>query len=298
MELDPFQRLAAWTYECELWSPRSEKLGSRLWEDTRGLSISTIDNCEERRFRLRFADEVIFDVDPASKKIVISSRPNIPEISVLHLISDQILPRVVAHEGALTIHAGAVCVRDFAILVLGDSGFGKSTLVASLDNAGLNLMGDDALIISRTGSAHRAEALYPSLRLMPDSIKALFGERRSSALMAHYSEKRRMSVPFAVDASPERRPIAAIFALEAGGRDGKIRCERKSAAEACMTLIANSFELDPTDLDRATRKLAQAAALASDVPTFRLSYPRDYARLLEVHATMLAVLPLPHQVSA
>ncbi len=63
-----------------------------------------------------------------------------------------------------------------------------------------------------------------------------------------------------------------------------------SAGKASIACIANSFALDPTDLDRARVKLERASALAFHIPVFELNFPRDYSRLTQVHAAILAQL--------
>jgi len=60
-----------------------------------------------------------------------------------------------------------------------------------------------------------------------------------------------------------------------------------SVPQACMTFVENSFALDPSDTKRAALRLADASSLARRVPTFELSYPRDYGRLAEVRERIL-----------
>ncbi len=54
-----------------------------------------------------------------------------------------------------------------------------------------------------------------------------------------------------------------------------------------MALVEQSFALDPTDILCAQQRLRRASEVASAVPTFMLSYPRDYACLPEVRQRIL-----------
>lgn len=201
-----------------------------------------------------------------------------------HFLADQVMPRLLAHIGGFVIHAGAVRIGDGAAMIVGDSGLGKSTLVASLDRAGYKLIGDDALIIRPAPSGARVASVYRSLRLRPDSIAALFDRAPPSSAIADYTTKRRLDVD--VEVGIERAdPLIAIFFL--GPPSPAVNVTPRAQSGSCVGLIANSFALDPTDLDRARSKLSGAAALAAQVPAFTLSYPRDYARLPEVRAAML-----------
>lgn len=167
-------------------------------------------------------------------------------------------------------------IDGHAFAITAETGRGKSTLTASLHAAGHRLLGDDALVVTCDDSGHRVRAVYPSLRLNPDSAAAFFPGEEGRP-MAHYSPKRHLPVGETV----EEAPLAALFVLGAPADD--VSARPLAAAEACMTVIANSFALDPTDKDRAREKLVKAAALANAVPVWELRYPRDYARLPDVH---------------
>ena len=57
-----------------------------------------------------------------------------------------------------------------------------------------------------------------------------------------------------------------------------------------MALVENAFALDPTDTARAKDRLEKASALAKSVPSFAISYPRDYASLPGVRAAIVDCL--------
>ena len=177
-----------------------------------------------------------------------------------------------------------------AILLLGESGSGKSSLAASFERKGYALLGDDALVVSWRGQSAHARAVYPSLRLFPDSIQALFSEGIPTASVAHYTPKLRVSVPLKDEGERSALPIRAIFVLGAPSPDSQVKVCRKSIADACMSLVEGSFVLDPTDTSRAPKRLHDASALAREVPVFDLSYPRAYSRLADVRAAIFEAL--------
>ena len=69
-----------------------------------------------------------------------------------------------------------------------------------------------------------------------------------------------------------------------------VSVELVSPGETCMRLVEHSFWLDPTDKSLTARKLLSASALAGRVPAYKLAYPRDYAKLEDVHAAIFSVL--------
>jgi hypothetical protein len=54
-----------------------------------------------------------------------------------------------------------------------------------------------------------------------------------------------------------------------------------------MAIIRNSFQLDVTDRGRVADLFDIASSVAEHLPVFSLAYPRDYARLPEVHKAIL-----------
>lgn len=201
---------------------------------------------------------------------------------VAQFVLDQILPRVLAHEGMLVLHAGAVAVDSGMMAFLGPSGIGKSTLVASLSSAGFRLLGDDVVLVAPSQSDPKGRSLVPSLRLLGDSLLALFPHLPKIQPNHRNMNKRRMAV--STDGEETALiPVKAAFVLvDATDNDG-IDIRRMTPSEACMAVIANSFSLDPTDMPHNHGKLLAAIRFVGQVPFFELAYPRRYERLHEVH---------------
>jgi ABC-type multidrug transport system fused ATPase/permease subunit len=65
-----------------------------------------------------------------------------------HLLLNQAIPRYLATMGRLVLHAGAVKLPNGqSVAVLGNSGFGKSTLVSSFHRNGAQLINDDCILL-------------------------------------------------------------------------------------------------------------------------------------------------------
>lgn len=256
-----------------------------LWTDDDGLTLSQCGSADEIEYQLQFWDEAVALIDPQKKTLRMHAlSPDSTPATLEHLLHDQVFPRLLAHEGQLVVHAGAVEIDKRLALFLGESGMGKSTLVASFYQAGAALLGDDALVVSAEGDGFSGQSLYRGLRLLPDSLASLFPQQTETRPMAHYSSKQRLTiaVPESQDNSPQ--PLGALFFLAPATDNQTITLRHLTKAESCMGIIRNSFSLDPSDPLLARSKLQQAAALANHVDAFELSYPRNYASLAQVHA--------------
>ncbi len=241
-------------------------------------------------FVVRFNGIAQFTLSYASQDIsILLLDEAVPASTIDHLLVDQVWPRILAHRGDLVLHASGVLRPDGAILFVGESGRGKSTLAASLHQRGYALLGDDAIVISARENVARCRAVYRSLRLFPDSIASLFDEPVRRSQVADYTDKEnihlQVSEPPATDHS-----VKALFFIDPDGASEHARVEKLSPGEACMRMVEHSFWLDPTDMARTARKLTSASALANDVPAYKLGYPRDYKKLDELHAAIFSVL--------
>ena len=230
--------------------------------------------------------EIVIDAD--CHQIGAWPAPGTDDETLRHLLLDQVLPRLLAHRGRLVLHAGAVRVDDTAIAFVGATGYGKSTLTASFQSAGYSLLSDDGLVLHPIEAEVTALPTYPSLRLWPESSAGLYPEPPTLAPMAHYSTKQRV-VLSEEDLSGDPLPLAAIYVLAPVHETGApaISLTQLSPRDACMAIVENSFQLDVSDTRRAAAVLAKAAKVAKQVPAFRLSYPRDFALLPSVRATIL-----------
>ena len=239
-------------------------------------------------FILRFGQLAGFDISILSQQICIVSTKDISSSTLHHLLFDQVLPRILAHEGQLVLHSAGVEMGLGTVLFVGPSGCGKSTLAASLHVSGSRLLGDDAFLISTQGERWMCRPVYPSLRMFQDSVAGVFGGSADLSRVADYSDKWKVGGLTEQTAS---KPIAirVVFLLDPDPVS-EIRVEHAEGAAACMALVGQSFSIDPTNLATAKQRLAQASALVGAVPTLRLCYPRDFAMLPAVGEAILEQL--------
>ena len=241
------------------------------------------------RFLLRFPGLADFLISKDGRQIEAWPAPGTGIETLRHLLLDQVLPRILAQWGRLVLHAGAVRVGDQAIAFIGGSGSGKSTLTASFHDAGYPLLCDDGLVLTQGEGVTLAMPTYSSLRLWPESIAGLYAHAPAFVPMADYSSKRRIVMAEFGSKADVPLSLASIFLLgsEAAAQDARISLRQLSPREACMAIIGNSFQLDVTDRGCVADVFADASGIAEHVPVFSLDYPRDFARLPEVHQAIL-----------
>ena len=223
-------------------------------------------------YQLCFWDEVNARINPQQKTIRITPLSTATTSATLeHLLHDQIYPRLLAHEGQLVLHAGAVDMDGKLAVFLGDSGMGKSTLVASLYQAGAALLNDDTLVVTAEADGFYGQAIYRGLRLLPDSLASLFPQQTETRPMAHYSPKQRLEVAVA---TADRQPTASLGRAVFSGAGQ--RCHRAAADDGGRSLHGSDHQQFQPRPDRHRAGAQQTAAgrrAGQPRPGFRTQLP-------------------------
>lgn len=261
-----------------------------------------IDACETtlalskdgERYWLRVPDQADFLLDPACGQVACSPlASDLDEATLEHLLVDQILPRYLAHLGHVALHAAMLQVDGHCILISAPSGWGKSTLSGLLAARGHTLLSDDCTLLGMDSDRVYATATYPSLRLWPDSVKALYPNGVRSQAMASYSDKQR--VPSAVS-QPDALQVDALIMLGDPNDETTMNPQFSPirAVDTCLSLVRHSFQLDPSDKPRMATHLRTCSQIARQLPSWRFDYRRDYAQADAVVAALEAhVASLP-----
>ena len=245
---------------------------------------------EGDRVHLRFPD--VLDVEFRLHEGLIELFPadEVLDATIRHLVLDHVLPRLVSHQGRLVLHAAGVADADRAILFLGPTGAGKSTLTASFLEEGLGLLTDDCVLLQPSEDGLWAMAAYPGLRLWPDSFAGLGPQDQPSSPSPQEDWKRRLDVD-SVAGSPQK--VRALFILESPShqpRGGRVSVQPIEGADALMELLQHGFMLDPGDRETIEGQFLATGDLVEALPLFRLSYPRDFTMLQRVRESIAAAL--------
>lgn len=229
-------------------------------------------------YLLRFPRLADFDVQPDTRTIRCYSAADTPLHTLRHLILDQVLPLVVGGRDRLALHGSVVATERGAVAFLAGPGYGKSTLAARLALRGCPLISDDCCLLRRTPEGFQAVPSYPGVRLAPDSIGHLFGDRSAGfEQVAHYSTKRRVAredgrLPFC----PQPVPLARIYVLGAmdelqEARQIAIRPLTRRAA--LFDLLNYTFHLDVGYAPRIREAFELAADIVERHDVRRLVFP-------------------------
>ena len=267
------------------------------WQLPTGEDVMSFARNDQTSF-LRFIGLACFSIDLSSRRITILPENDCPPTSLAHLLIDQVIPRVLCHQGRVVLHASAIEMIDgHAVAFTGVSGQGKSTLASAFVNAGYGLLSDDCLLLEKRDGEVYAMSSYPSLRLWSDSTRAVAWEVHSKGIrfseMAHYTNK--TQVLFAAgdgSVSPRWVKLKRLYLLqpepESGQTDSSaIQITPAGGMATIMALIESLFALDVVSADAVRQSFRMVQKVASGIKVRKLAYPRSYESLPEVISAVL-----------
>ena len=180
---------------------------------------------------------------------------------------------------------------DKAIAFVGDSGYGKSTLAAAFLAAGHRLLTDDVLVLKK-GDGGEFYA-YPGprrIKLVPEIAERFLRGLPRGTPMAPSATKRVIPLK-GLEARGTPARLEAIYALPPPGarcRNRVVNVRRLSQRQACVKILASTFNPIVVEVQRLQQQLVFASDVVSNVPVKSLSYCRDLAALSAVRDAILA----------
>lgn len=236
-------------------------------------------------YLLRFPSCGDFSLSADTAQICCRPLPKIPEVTIRHLLLDQVIPLVLSRREAVVLHASAVLTPHGVIAFAGKSGQGKSTLAASFAQKGCALVSDDCLVLRAEHGRWTALPSYPGVRLWPSTAEALVREDTHTADVAHYSLKQRISDTDLLPFVNKPAPIKRLFFLADETSDVSI--QRLSPGRAFVSFVEFTYNLDIEDSAFLRRQFEAVGQLTTDVPAYAIRYPRQFASLPAVCETIL-----------
>lgn len=259
------------------WKPYAIDTWRHQWCDADGGSSMALAQ-HDNGYLLRIHGLCDFIVDTNARQVAVHPLAELSPETLEHLLVDQVLPRMLEQRGHFVVHASVIHLGARCILLLGDSGWGKSTLAGLFHQQGHTILSDDCALLCIDDAVVSAHPTYPSLRMYDHSIQQTFRARPITAQVADYTRKRRVTLP--QDGRHDSgAPISAIYLLnDPNTPAAEHAIEALPPVKGCMALIQHSFRLDMALHSRTSLQLQQAASVCERTPIFSLSYPRDFKR--------------------
>lgn len=244
---------------------------------------------------LRFPSLADFSISSTAHRITCHPLPNTPPETLHHLLLDQVLPRCLAHQGMLMLHASAVSLPGGVALFLGATGQGKSTLAGYFHRSGYPALSDDCVRLQETPEGVKVIPSYGGLRLWPDAHQFLYPDPQETTPMAHYSSKQRLPLSGSDDqlqqvASQEGFPLQVVIVLstqEDQSQASTVQLARLPLRQAFIEIMRQAFLLEVSDHAQYIRLMQAIGQIVPRVGAYTLSLPHDYQLLPQVQQAIL-----------
>jgi len=219
------------------------------------------------------------------------------EPSCAYLVEIQLLGHIFSiwleSRGVPAIHAAAVVVGERAVAFLAGNKAGKSSLAASLMQAGCPLLTDDILPLDCTGEGVKGRPGYPQMRLWPDQAEHFLGHHRELEIVHPAYSKRWVAIGADGLGTFWDRPalLGCLYLPEMNGDGFNARVEIApvSPREAFAHLLRCSFIGAAAErLSWQPKRFEAMAQVARAVPARRLRYAANRDQLVGVRQAILA----------
>lgn len=172
------------------------------------------------------------------------------------VMAGSVFTLALAMRGVWSLHASAAIHQGNLIVILGESGEGKSTLAAYLDESGWQRAADDILPVVSGEDGLMAYPHYPQLKLGPQAQPWL--------------------------KLPEQLPVHTICLLSPADPGGAPALVRLSASDAAKVLLSHSAGTRLLGKELLRDHLAFGTHAARQTACYRLSYPHRREALPQV----------------
>jgi hypothetical protein len=223
------------------------------------------------RLRARGYGEAIISADG---RAVTAARGEATAERFERLLVGRVLPWTALVRGLEVFHAAAVSLDGGAVLLIGPSGAGKTSLAVQLVLAGAGFVTDDVLAVDRdAGGALRA---HPGARLAglraSEQARLQAGERTALGPLRTLDDKAWATLPAAAGPIPVR---AVCFVTRPLDSDPSLPAVQRLREPTAQPLMASTFVTSVQTPARLANLLEVCADLAATVPQYRVRVQPD-----------------------
>lgn len=251
------------------------------------MSVLTFQSITGQYTALSYVDGVTYILNQDGSEIWIEASPKLSLAYVMDYLLSTVASFLLHLRRRIALHASGVMIGDQAVLFVGDSGMGKSTLAASYALRGHEVVTDDIAGICWQGNNYFVAPGFPFLRLWQTSTSALLGQKRALPVLAPDWQKQFLDLQdstfhFAQDLVK----LGRIYVLHS--RSDKPDARRMSYASAISALMNFTYLGNIFSKSLYAKEFHAISALIESVPVFELTVPDTIEQLVSLDSILMS----------
>ncbi|HCY86528.1 MAG TPA: hypothetical protein DHV36_15450 [Desulfobacteraceae bacterium] len=211
--------------------------------------------------------------------IIVQREAGATDEEVLLFLMGSAMGALLHQRNILPLHAGAVRLDGGAVLFMGLSGIGKSTMVARFQDRGYSIMADDVCAVTIDGGKSAAVAPgFPLLKLGADVLKKLDKRREGLRRVRLENDFKKYFVPFD-HRNAEPAIIRSVFLLQSNCT-GRFEIEKLAGMDKIEPFLKHTYRTQFLE-GQGNRQIhfQQCSVVAAQAPVYKVKRPRNGFRL-------------------
>lgn len=254
----------------------------------------TYEKSSEAHLRLTWEDHFSFEIDFEKNQIFYHKNSRLSLESLSCFLFGPVLSTFHLEKGLEPLHGTALYKGGKTIALLGQSGYGKSTLAAEFLRQGWKLWTDDMLALTYEDGCFQISSGLPRLKLYPDSAHLLLAKSNlffDSSAMTLDSQKRVYSLPDQTESLPKTLPISAFFQIKESEKHfrGPAVLSAMDEKEKFLCVLENIYNLFIDHNERRAQQFNWAKNLSKSCDFYYFQFERNYSRLAQTVASLSSV---------
>lgn len=208
----------------------------------------------------------------AGREIVVASEPGAADDDVRAFLFTVVFGALLHQRDELVLHGSAVGIEGQAVVFLGFSGMGKSTLAAGFRKRGHLVLTDDLCVVRPESERWMVAPSFPHMKLWLDALEQLDLAATGLRRVLHKGEKR--ALPLQEQFAESALPLVQCYVLRRAERREDTAVVPLAGPSKLAALRNQTYRPGMlAGLDKKTGNFQQALALARQVPISLLVRP-------------------------
>ena len=231
--------------------------------------------CNHEQFLLKIKGVASYEVCAKKNTIFIGIDPTLHEHRlILTWLNGIVLAYLLQYHGFLILHGSAIVVNQKAIVFCGNSGIGKSTLAATLNQKGYPFLTDDLSVIRINEHSIELIPMPTGTKLWRDALAYL--GKSTIGLRAVINRPEKFEMPIE-NTWNEPIEIARLYELTISEEINAIKERQMTGMEQVKTLLRNTYRYELLKpLGKLGEHLQQVKQMANCVPCYQLTRPSHF----------------------